>query len=220
MLFVDKSGLTHWITESGGFEVYFFVGENVKAIQRTIHSLMGGPQVPPLFSLGYHQCRWNYKNVADVLAVQDKFDENDMPVDVIWLDIEHTDGKRYMTWHPKEFADSGKMLAEVSARGRKMVTIVDPHLKKDPEWPVYSSLIESDLAVKAADGKSNFEGNCWPGTSVWTDYTNPKARDWWAELFNFSNYKVRRRRGLKQVTLFTETSFRRIQRKTCTFGMT
>ena len=28
-------------------------------------------------------------------SVDAKFDENDIPYDVIWLDIEHTDGKRY-----------------------------------------------------------------------------------------------------------------------------
>lgn len=43
----------------------------------------------------YHQCRWNYNDEADTLAVDAGFDEHDIPYDVIWLDIEHTDGKRY-----------------------------------------------------------------------------------------------------------------------------
>lgn len=47
-----------------------------------------------LFSLGYHQCRWNYNDEEDVRQVNDNFDNHDIPMDVMWLDIEHTDGKR------------------------------------------------------------------------------------------------------------------------------
>jgi len=47
-----------------------------------------------LFALGYHQCRWNYRDEADTRAVDAGFDEHNIPYDVIWLDIEHTDGKR------------------------------------------------------------------------------------------------------------------------------
>ena len=47
-----------------------------------------------MFLLGYHQCWWNYRNEADVYAVHAKFEELDYPYDVLWLDIEPTDGKR------------------------------------------------------------------------------------------------------------------------------
>ena len=51
--------------------------------------------MPQYFALGYHQCRWNYKDEADVKAVDTTMDLNNIPYDVIWLDIEHTDGKRH-----------------------------------------------------------------------------------------------------------------------------
>lgn len=54
----------------------------------------GTTALPQLFSIGYHQCRWNYKDEADVKAVDSGFDEHEIPYDVIWLDIEHTNGKR------------------------------------------------------------------------------------------------------------------------------
>jgi Glycosyl hydrolases family 31 len=31
--------------------------------------------------------------------------EHDIPYDVLWLDIEHTDGKRYFTWDKHAFPD-------------------------------------------------------------------------------------------------------------------
>ena len=39
-------------------------------------------------------CRWNYKDEADVDAVDAGFDGHHIPYDVLWLDIEHTNGKR------------------------------------------------------------------------------------------------------------------------------
>ena len=57
------------------------------------------------------------------------FDQYDIPMDVLWLDIEHTDGKRYFTWDLVKFATSIDMINNVASVGRKMVTIVDPHIK-------------------------------------------------------------------------------------------
>lgn len=61
-----------------------------------------------------------------------------MPCDVIWLDIEHTDGKRYMTWDERLFPSPVRMQNELAAVGRKMVTIVDPHVKRDPKFAMHS----------------------------------------------------------------------------------
>ena len=41
--------------------------------------------------------RWNYKDEKDVATVEGMFEKLDYPVDVIWLDIDHTDGMRYFT---------------------------------------------------------------------------------------------------------------------------
>ena len=38
------------------------------------------------------------------------FDEHDIPYDVLWLDIEHTDGKRYMTWDKNVFPTPQRMI--------------------------------------------------------------------------------------------------------------
>ena len=38
-----------------------------------------------MFSLGYHQCRWNYRDERDVAYVEGMFEQLDFPVDVIWL---------------------------------------------------------------------------------------------------------------------------------------
>lgn len=41
-------------------------------------------------------------------------------MDVIWLDIEHTDGKKYFTWDSARFPDSRAMIDHVASYGRKV----------------------------------------------------------------------------------------------------
>lgn len=51
----------------------------------------------------------------DVLTVDAGFEDIDTPYDVIWLDIEHTDGKRYFTWDKALFPDPRRMIDKVSS---------------------------------------------------------------------------------------------------------
>ena len=43
----------------------------------------------------YYRIRFKSTHILLNFSVDAKFDEHDIPMDVIWLDIEHTDGKRY-----------------------------------------------------------------------------------------------------------------------------
>jgi alpha 1,3-glucosidase len=62
-----------------------------------------------MFALGYHQCRWNYRDEKDVKDVHGHFEDLDYPYDVLWLDIEHTDGKSYFTWDNNAFPNPEAM---------------------------------------------------------------------------------------------------------------
>ena len=73
--------------------------------------------------------------------------------------------------------------------GRKMVTIIDPHIKRDGDYHIHSEAEQRQFYVKKKDG-SDYEGWCWPGSSSWIDFLNPEARKWWADKFAFSEYKV------------------------------
>ena len=78
----------------------------------------------------------------------------------MWLDIEHTDGKKYFTWDARKFPDSIAMIDNLAAVGRKLVTIVDPHIKKDNSYWVHKELTDLSLYVKNKDG-SDYEGKYW-----------------------------------------------------------
>eukprot|EP01090_Pellita_catalonica_P001556 TRINITY_DN11318_c0_g1_i1.p1 TRINITY_DN11318_c0_g1~~TRINITY_DN11318_c0_g1_i1.p1 ORF type:complete len:921 (-),score=130.25 TRINITY_DN11318_c0_g1_i1:38-2800(-) len=185
----EKGGRhAHWFSESGIIDFFVLYGPTPKDVLRQYAQLTGTTEQPPRFSLGYHQCRWNYKDEADVAMVDDRLDEVDIPMDVIWLDIEHTNGKAYYTWDPVHFPNPKTMIDSIAAKGRKMVTIVDPHIKKDDGYHIYSEAKSKGYFIKNKDGE-DFEGHCWPGASMWLDFTNPEIRDWWSEQYAYDTYQ-------------------------------
>lgn len=114
------STLTHWISESGILDVFLLPGPTPEDIFAQYARLTGTPVLPPLWSLAYHQCRWNYISSQDVREVQKAFDDNEMPVDVLWLDIEYSEDHKYFMWKDKTFPDPVEMIEDVAAIGRKV----------------------------------------------------------------------------------------------------
>lgn len=198
---------THWMSESGILDLLFLPGPKPAQLFEQYAILTGPTPLPPQWATAYHQCRWNYIDEDDVLDVDRRFDEVDIPLDVTWLDIEYADEHRYFDWDAKHFPDPVRMLNKVAAKGRKvrncplprnvvltgaqMVAIIDPHVKRTDSFRIYKDALELDILIKKADG-TNFEGWCWTGSSVWVDYFDPKSWDWWTRMFSFTIWKVGR----------------------------
>lgn len=115
---------THWISESGLLDVFVLPGPSSAWLYKQYGDLTGFTTLPPTFSIAYHQCRWNYVSQDDVKDVDRKFDKFDIPYDVIWLDIEYTDSKKYFTWDPLTFNDPKSMAMMLAKRDRKVLYLV------------------------------------------------------------------------------------------------
>jgi len=178
---------SHWFSESGIIDLYLMLGPSPKDVNRQYGAITGVTPLPQRFALGYHQCRWNYNDQEDVHNVDTGFDEHDIPYDVLWLDIEHTDGKKYFTWDPVKFPDALEMTNNLTSKGRKLVTIVDPHIKRDSSYFFHQHCENNDLYVKDKDGKI-YEGWCWPGAASYPDYFNPAVVDYWASQYALDKY--------------------------------
>ncbi|KDP24259.1 hypothetical protein JCGZ_26689 [Jatropha curcas] len=178
---------TFWMSEAGIVDTFFFVGQGPKDVVSQYTTVTGKPSMPQFFATAYHQCRWNYRDEEDVENVDSKFDEYDIPYDVLWLDIEHTDGKRYFTWDSVLFPHPEDMQRKLASKGRHMVTIVDPHVKRDDSFQLHKQATEKGYYVKDASG-NDYDGWCWPGSSSYLDMLNPEIRSWWADRFSYSNY--------------------------------
>uniref|UniRef100_A0A8C1ERV9 Neutral alpha-glucosidase AB n=1 Tax=Cyprinus carpio carpio TaxID=630221 RepID=A0A8C1ERV9_CYPCA len=177
-----------WMSESGIIDVFIMLGPKPADVFTQYASLTGTQSFPPLSALAYHQCRWNYNDQEDVKTVDQGFDEHDIPYDFIWLDIEHADGKRYFTWDPSKFPQPKEMLQGLMDKRRKLVAIVDPHIKVDSGYKIHNEIRSKNFYVKNKDG-GDYEGWCWPGNAGYPDFTNPEMRTWWASQFAYDQYE-------------------------------
>ncbi|KAK2807123.1 hypothetical protein FQN51_004737 [Onygenales sp. PD_10] len=182
------SAQTHWFSESGQLDVFVFLGPTPQALSKSYGELTGYTQLPQHFAVGYHQCRWNYVTDEDVRDVDRKFDMYQIPYDVIWLDLEYTDQKKYFTWDPLTFPDPEGMQKQLDDSERKLVIIIDPHIKNEGNYPIVEELKSKDLAIKNKEGNI-YDGWCWPGSSHWVDCFNPAAVSWWTSLFKYDKFK-------------------------------
>jgi alpha 1,3-glucosidase len=179
---------THWISENGIMDVFVFLGPSPRDLTAAYGELTGYSAMPQEFAIGYHQCRWNYISDDDVKDVDRKMDKFKIPYDVIWLDLEYTDDRKYFTFEPHSFPDPLSMGKQLETHGRNLVLLIDPHIKKLDGYTPSSELVSKDLAVHDKDNKI-YEGWCWPGSSNWIDCFNPKAIEWWTGLFKYSSFK-------------------------------
>lgn len=167
---------------SGGqYTEYVFAGPTAQQILEAYTWLTGRMNLPPLWSLGYQQCRWHKYNQDDVLAIADCLRSNEIPCDGLWLDIEYMDGYRVFTWNNELFPDPHAMISELADDGFRLTTIVDPGVKWDPGYWVYDQAKERDVLCRT-DGGDTYIGQVWPGNTAFPDFATDEGRAWWGEL--------------------------------------
>jgi alpha-glucosidase len=178
----ERRSVTSFWAEGGEMNYYFIYGPKMSDVVTTYTHLTGKPELPPMWALGYHQCKWSYYPESKVKEVTSKFRALKIPCDAIYLDIDYMEGFRCFTWSKEYFPDPKRMVAELAKDGFKTVVIIDPGIKIDNEYSVYQEALKNDYFCKRADGPY-MKGKVWPGECNFPDYTNPEVREWWAGLF-------------------------------------
>lgn len=169
----------------GQIQYYFIPGENIKEVVKNYTALTGRMEMPPLWSLGYQQCRFSYFSQEEVRELVKTFEEKDIPLDVVYLDIDYMDGFRVMTFKTPNFDDAAGLISDLKEKGIRTITIIDPGVKVDEEYLVFKRGKEGNHFTKKLDGEM-FIGAVWPGDSAFPDFSNKDCREWWkSELKKF-----------------------------------
>ena len=63
-----------------------------------------------------------------------------------------------MTWDSTKFPTPERMIHNIAEKGRKMVVIIDPHVKKDNNYPIFKEAESKQYYVKKNDKTTDFDG--------------------------------------------------------------
>ncbi|MEM7628154.1 MAG: TIM-barrel domain-containing protein [Planctomycetota bacterium] len=162
--------------------VYVIEGDSPQQVLMRLGELCGRMEMPPLWSLGYHQCRFTYEPTDRVLELARTFREREIPCDVIWLDIDYMDRYRVFTFDPVKFPDPRGLNDELHAMGFKSVWMIDPAPATEDGYGVYEQGSERGFWVQTWEGRA-FHGSVWPPDVVFPDFTRADVCDWWAGLY-------------------------------------
>ncbi|KAJ1606204.1 hypothetical protein OJ252_3224 [Cryptosporidium canis] len=204
---------TWWVSETGVMDFVMMVSDSIDSFYYNYHLLTGFPILTPRFGLGKHQSRWFDCKDSDVLRLSSEFEESRIPLDSVWLDIEHLNKRKCFTWNADSFKNVPEMLGELDIKGRNLIVIADPHISIDENYHIYNKLQEwtshsgnalgEDVQVSTAPSSQNawvrirshskwedFVGICWPGKVKYPDFLNPMVRDLYSTFYTSNNYPI------------------------------
>lgn len=164
--------------DSGAMNYFYFEGDSIAGIIQHYTWLTGRMDMPPLWSLGYQQCRYSYYPDKEVKTLARTFREKDIPADVIVLDIHYMDNYKIFSWDPKNFSDPKGLLKFLTDEGFKVVIMCDPGIKVEDGYPAYEDGKKKDVFLKYPDGEY-YQGQVWPGWCHFPDFTKAETRAWW-----------------------------------------
>lgn len=167
-------------TSNDGIDVTVLPGPAPADVVQRLTARVGRTPLPPLWALGHHQSRWSYASEKEVRALAAEIRQRGLPTDAIHLDIDYMEGFRVFTWNAKRFPDPKALIEDLARQGLRVVTIIDPGVKRDERYGVYRDGRERGFFCRRRDG-SEYVLRVWPGDAVLPDFNRAEVRGWWGE---------------------------------------
>jgi len=171
-----------FISDGPAFRVLIIKGNSPQEVITTLADLTGKIQMPPLWSIGYQQCRFSYVPDTRIKCVADTFRLKKLPCDVIWMDIDYMERFKIFTFDQQKIPNPKDVNDYLHGKGFHSIWMIDPGVKAEKGYFVYDSGTAGNHWVQTSDGKE-FNGSVWPGKCAFPDFTRPETRTWWSSLY-------------------------------------
>ena len=99
--------------------------------------MIGRSYIPPKFAFGYGQSRWGYKTKEDFRKIVKEHRTKNVPLDMIYMDIDYMEDYKDFTLNQEEFSDFEEFVAEMREQKIHLVPIIDAGVKIEKGYDVY-----------------------------------------------------------------------------------
>lgn len=176
----ESNDYYYYSAVDGNIDYYIIGGDSLKEVITNYTYLTGRVPMPQKWTLGYQQSRWGYSvSQKQVEKIAENLRKYDLPCDVLHLDIDYMRGYRVFTWRKDTYESPDKFIKKMRKLGFRIITIIDPGVKKDDDYKIYKEGLEKGYFVKAPDG-TVYVNEVWPGDAVFPDFGRKEVRKWWA----------------------------------------
>lgn len=173
-----KTSLEHR-TIGGVIDLYIFTGSTPEEVIRKYQNIVGKPIIPPIWGLGWHQCRWGYQTDEQVESIFNRYVSEKIPLDVIWNDIDYMEDYRDFSVSKKRFGNIGNIIDTVHQSGRRYIPILDIGIPVNENDKYYNLGMEMNTFIKSNYTKTPLKNTVWPGVCHYPDWFNPNATKFW-----------------------------------------
>lgn len=172
-------------TLGGVVDLYFVSGPSPVEVTQQYAGIVGLPAMMPYWGLGFHQCRYGYQDVYDVAEVVYNYSQAEIPLSVMWTDIDYMERRRVFSLDDERFPLE-KMRALVDtlhANDQHYIVMVDPAVAYFDFPKALERGVEDDIFLLRQNG-SLWRGVVWAGVSVFPDWFSKNIQTFWNNEFN------------------------------------
>lgn len=162
--------------------VYVIGANNKNDIVREFRKIIGKSYVAPKWAFGFGQSRWSYENKERVDAVVKGYEDNDMLISSIYMDIDYMVDYKDFTVNEERFPNFKEYVSSLRDKGIRLVPIIDAGVKIEDGYDVYEEGVKNNYFVKDKDGK-DYVTAVWPGLTHFPDFLNADVRKWFGDKY-------------------------------------
>ncbi|KAF7953317.1 hypothetical protein EAE96_006528 [Botrytis aclada] len=171
-------------TLGGVLDFYFLAGPDPIVLSQQYSELVGLPAMMPYWGFGFHNCRYGYQDAFAVAEVIYNYSKAEIPLEVMWTDIDYMDARKTFTLDPERFPID--MMQDINHylhnHDQKQILMVDPAVAYQNN-PAYDRGAVDDIFLKRDNG-SFWLGVVWPGVTVFPDWFSRNVVSWWNNEFS------------------------------------
>lgn len=176
-------------SEKGEYDYFVILGETPIEITKVYSALVGNTVFTPRKMLGYHQSKWSY-NAKEMEEIREKFNEYQIPIDYIHMDIDYMERYKVYTVKKEEFPDLRAMSERFTSEGIEFIPIIDPGVKVEDGYEFYEHL--KDINGFATLDGEQYVNQVWPGDSKYPNYFKSDAARYVTDVTKefMADYKI------------------------------